>query len=277
MGDVCQRLMASGDEESSAALFDEAADMSIGVEMSEEEDWFERASSEPGELDRFFRLPTGKTVRVREISFDDGGLGHSVWDASVGMSIWLSVNTGVVDGQRVLELGSGVGFAGMSAQASAGASSTVLSDFVPGRDYVPAQPLDDPDSDDSLPDAMQLVDKIDHNLRANGLSESTDVIGLDWGSCLAESFEAAERFPVVMGTDLIYQTVDAAALCAAIVAHTALDGTCFLMSTPRSGCTGVRDVFKLLEEAGTLELEDFSLVNEFGASRLVLSTWRHSK
>ena len=46
-------------------------------------------------------------ARVEEVDHSDGGLGSRVWDASVGLSIWLCRNAHLVQGKEVLELGSG--------------------------------------------------------------------------------------------------------------------------------------------------------------------------
>ena len=66
-------------------------------------------------------------AHVEEVSYSDGGLGSRVWDASVGLSIWLCRNAHLVEGKQVLELGSGVGLSGICA-ALAGAAAVTLSD-----------------------------------------------------------------------------------------------------------------------------------------------------
>ena len=62
-----------------------------------------------------------------EVDYGAGGLGARLWDASVGLSIWLCRNPARVRGRAVLELGSGVGLSGVSA-ALAGAAALTLSD-----------------------------------------------------------------------------------------------------------------------------------------------------
>ena len=54
------------------------------------------------------------------------GLGYALWDAGVGLGIWLGLNRDKLAGKRILELGSGVGIAGVAA-ALVGAKSVVLS------------------------------------------------------------------------------------------------------------------------------------------------------
>ena len=70
---------------------------------------------------------------MRETSFGGSGLGYAVWDAGVGLGIWLAMNSANVEGKRVLELGSGVGIGGITA-ALVGAQSVVLTDFGQSND-----------------------------------------------------------------------------------------------------------------------------------------------
>ena len=79
---------------------------------------------------RPFRLPgpAGTHAEVRETTFGGSGLGYALWDAGTGLAIWLALNRDRVAGQRVLELGSGVGIGGVAA-ALVGAESVVLTDF----------------------------------------------------------------------------------------------------------------------------------------------------
>ena len=77
---------------------------------------------------------------------------------------------------------------------------------------------------------------------------------------------------------MIYDRVDPAALAAAIVAHTSADGVCYLMSTYREGCSALGALHSLLREAGSLSIDDFSVVNEYGVTpRLELSTFRPNR
>ena len=84
---------------------------------------------------RPFRFPgaAGPVTQVRETSFGGSGLGYAVWDAGVGLGIWLAMNSAKVEGRRVLELGSGVGIGGITA-ALVGAQSVVLTDFGQSND-----------------------------------------------------------------------------------------------------------------------------------------------
>lgn len=77
---------------------------------------------------RCFLLPGRKFTRVRETTFGEAGLGYSVWDSGIALSIWMGMNPIAFTGRRVLELGSGVGVAGISC-GKVGAGSVVMSDF----------------------------------------------------------------------------------------------------------------------------------------------------
>ena len=116
---ACRSVLASRREDGAGADYEALSGRPVAVELSESEEGRKR-----------FRLPTGVTVGIREMSYGDAGLGGSTWDCGVAMSIWLSLTRGqeCCRGQRVLELGSGCGIGGMAAR-HAGASSVVMTDF----------------------------------------------------------------------------------------------------------------------------------------------------
>lgn len=224
-------------------------------------------------LERHFRI-AGQTVSVHETSIEDGGLGHCVWDSGVALSIWLSINAReTVHGRRVLELGSGVGITGI-AVLLAGATSAVLSDFIPeGESSARASMQDGTSQDDAARQADTLLKLLPNNAESSGVEpELVTTMGLDWNQCLDESFQAAEKFPVVIGSDLIYEVDTAKALCAAVLKHIADDGVLYLMS--QTGRPGVAEVHRLLEEAGSLTTQDFVLENDYGVTDVMLATFR---
>ena len=55
------------------------------------------------------------------------GLGYALWDAGVGLGIWLALNRDKVAGKRVLELGSGVGIGGVTAALVGAEAVSVVS------------------------------------------------------------------------------------------------------------------------------------------------------
>eukprot|EP00057_Strongylocentrotus_purpuratus_P003401 XP_003726565.1 PREDICTED: protein-lysine N-methyltransferase EEF2KMT isoform X1 [Strongylocentrotus purpuratus] len=70
-------------------------------------------------LDRFFKtykLPTGNLITLKESSqvVIDGTTGLRSWPAAQCMVEWIAENTHIINGRRVLELGSGLGLTGLA-------------------------------------------------------------------------------------------------------------------------------------------------------------------
>ena len=180
---------------------------------------------------RSFVMPGGQLARVREFDFKDGGTGCCVWDAAVGLSIWLTQHADVVRGKRCLELGSGVGLCGITA-ALMGASEVVLSD------------LDEQEASLRLAggaaracSTARLLDNLGANAHLNGVGEVAHVRALDWEDCIApqqleeaDEIDSRRTYPIVIGSDLVYEGFAVSALAAAIEAHVAPDGAAYLMS-----------------------------------------------
>ena len=80
------------------------------------------------------------------------------------------------------------------------------------------------------------------------------------------------RFPVVIGSDLIYDVATVEALYAAVIAHVADGGVLYLMS--QRDRSGLPELQTKLAAAGEVELEEFTLVNDYGVSPVVLTTFR---
>ena len=124
---------------------------------------------------RVFSLPPG-AITLRELTFGTAGLGYSVWDAGVGMSLWLSQHAEAVRGKRVLELGSGVGIAGIAAALCGGAHVT-LSDYGFAADGGGAE---------ADARAELLRSNLEENARRSGVSERCDAVALDWHASLRQ-------------------------------------------------------------------------------------------
>ena len=214
---------------------------------------------------RTFLLPGARLARVGEVSFGEGGLGHSVWDAGIALSIWLARNPEVVAGERVLELGSGVGLGGVSA-GLAGAASVTLSDVA------------EESSGLRRGASTRLLENLESNAHLNGLDATTSAVALDWEVCVPAEFEptdlALEPFPVIVGSDLVYYEHTAPALAAAVVKLLAPGGAAYMVNV--QGRRGGDSLLDLLADSreGQLEIEELGLVNNYGRSELVLTTFR---
>ena len=177
---------------------------------------------------RTFLLPGGVgAVRIDETDSESGGLGHGVWDAAIGLALWLASDPEGrrVRGQSVLELGSGVGLGGISA-ARAGASRVTLSDVAA-----------DADADAERRAAAelggrQLLQRLGENSALNGVADSTSTLALDWADCVADAYRPAEQYPLVLGADVVHEMYGVDALAAAVAKHTRPGGgAAYLLST----------------------------------------------
>ena len=224
---------------------------------------------------RSFVMPGGQLARVREFDFKDGGTGCCVWDAAVGLSIWLTQHADVVRGKRCLELGSGVGLCGITA-ALMGASEVVLSD------------LDEQEASLRLAggaaracSTARLLDNLGANAHLNGVGEVAHVRALDWEDCIApqqleeaDEIDSRRTYPIVIGSDLVYEGFAVSALAAAIEAHVAPDGAAYLMSARVRWEAASTPLVAALEAAGTVHIEPYTVHNSHGRTHCVLATFR---
>ena len=207
-----------------------------------------------------------------------------MWEAGIALAIWLSRNEPVVRGKRVLELGSGVGIAGLAASLAAGGDTALtLSDHqgigLYHEEYAKAS-------------GRNLLGNIAHNAKANGVA--AEVTTLDWHAATDESDAETESreasreeraqaqaplgtFDVVLASDCIYHQTDAAALAAAVCRHTAPGGKAVMMN--RTGREGGADALLLdhLRDAvgaggGAVAVEDLQIVSSTFSEALQLVT-----
>ena len=207
------------------------------------------------EQQRVFSLPPG-AITLRELTFGTAGLGYSVWDAGVGMSLWLSQHAEAVRGKRVLELGSGVGIAGIAAALCGGAHVT-LSDYGFAADGGGAE---------AAARAELLRSNLEANARRSGVSERCDAVALDWHASLRQGFRPARRYEAIVGSDLCYYEDDVDALAATIVAHLQPGARAHLLSP--LGRTGLPRLLSTLAERGEVTTEELDVVNNFGRTEL---------
>ena len=207
-------------------------------------------------------------AHVEEVDYSDGGLGSRVWDASVGLSIWLCRNAHLVEGKEVLELGSGVGLSGICA-ALAGAVAVTLSDTQVAEAETPSEAGGELDSELG---GEALLANLLRNAELNRVAATA--VDLDWSDCLAETFEPHATFPVVLGADLVHdEKYTLPGLAAAVVKHTAPGGVAYLMCA--KGRPGVEALPAALQATygGGVEREEMSVMNSFGACEVVLITY----
>ena len=230
---------------------------------------------------RTLLLPGELLSQIEELSYGDGGLGARVWDAAIGLGIWLCSDNVTVRDERVLELGSGVGLGGISA-ALAGASAVMLTE-------VAAEEADDDDATEKAElGGNVLLDTLTSNAALNRVDETTTVRSLDWCECMEEKYEPHATYKVVLGADLVHdEKYSLPALCAAVVKHTAPDGAAYLMcakgrpgvaalpdtllrcaDAERNGASGSGEV-----ELTTVKMEEMCVMNSYGAADMVLVTY----
>ena len=211
-------------------------------------------------------------AHVEEVSYSDGGLGSRVWDASVGLSIWLCRNAHLVEGKQVLELGSGVGLSGICA-ALAGAAAVTLSDTQVAEAETEAETPSEAGGElEPELGGEALLANLVRNAELNGVAATA--VDLDWSDCLAETFEPHATFPVVLGADLVHdEKYTLPGLAAAVVKHTAPGGVAYLMCA--KGRPGVEALPAALQATygGVVEREEMSVMNSFGACEVVLITY----
>jgi predicted nicotinamide N-methyase len=230
---------------------------------------------------RSFLLPGAVLARVHEFEFAEGGTGSRVWDAAVAMSLWIARNADALKGRRLLELGSGVGLAGISA-ALADAAVT-LSDLAPEDETSDGPSARLSGGSAGASSTAGLLSNLAANVRLNEVD--AEIIDLDWGDCLGREHErpSAGTFEVVVGSDLVYEGWSTEALASAVVAHTAPGGAAYLMCVrgrriaDSDGDESVLDseLVRNLEShsMGTVECEPLWLHNSFGRTNLALVTF----
>ena len=138
---------------------------------------------------------SGVSLRLTDGSRCDGGLGWRPWRGALVLADLLPA---LIPGRRVLELGAGLGLAGLVA-AKLGAASVVLTDSVPALSAAQAD-----------------------NVAQNGLETVVRVTHLDWDD--AEPCTACHEAECVIGSDVVYGGEHADALPRVLAAHIAQPG-----------------------------------------------------
>lgn len=138
-----------------------------------------------------------RQVNIRQTSFGCGRLGATVWPSGIALAALLSGDyRHLVQGKRLLELGSGCGLPSLVAKDVAGASDVMATDYW--------------EEDDGKFDADRLVPKnlFGANL-AHNIGSETAVKHLDWHDQFNVMNVYDEFRPeVIIGSDLVYYLAD---------------------------------------------------------------------
>lgn len=205
--------------------------------------------------------PTAVACVVRELEWDEGKLGGTVWESSIAWGAFVTAFPDIVAGKRCLELGSGCGLAGL-ATAAAGAAEVVLSDYGSVDDGTPE------DEARLLPTG--LVPNLRHTARLNQPTLPRcplSVRNLDWVA-FAEHPPGAghdrdgERFEVVFGTDLFYYPEIIPALVDTVLGTLRDDGVAWFLMCGDSQERGAKYVplfVDLLRQHGEVEITPLTL------------------
>jgi len=157
---------------------------------------------------------TGRTYTFGAVSLHlvdgshcEAGLGWRAWRGALVLAdILVTVPALVSHRERVLELGAGLGLAGLTA-ARLGAQSVVLSDSLPALA------------------TAQL-----NNAARNGLATAVSAVHLDWNNdAMTKSLDA----DVILGSDVIYSLEHAAALPGVLSTHLRRGGYALLVNGVR--------------------------------------------
>ncbi len=178
------------------------------------------------------------------------GAGDVVWPAGIALARLLAHVPSFTSGQRVLELGCGLGAAGIAA-ATAGASSVLLTD----RDAA-------------------LLEFAQQGAAASDVSAAVSTAALDWAADEEALLQAVgtEPFDVIIGADLLYDA-KASPVLAALLGRLMPPGPprvqrCVLSDPQQGEC---RDAFAAACAALGLEVDDSPLPGPEGARMLTVA------
>ncbi|TNJ30045.1 Methyltransferase [Giardia muris] len=217
------------------------------------------------------------TIFVRELPVIAGWVGCGVWDAAIIMSRYLITHPEVLQGKRVLELGSGVGLTGLI--ASRFSDEVVLTDYsesiLENLEYniwLNAADLTNEHLDDIFPEDRDAQARF--RTQGQAISRAAKVAYLDWFHPMlsekpVESFEsdtnrklplngfrrrvpggvALGRFPMIIGSELTYQLSGVEELAEVIDIFLEEGGVFFEILSIYRG-PGPRRFMELMEENG---------------------------
>mmetsp|Transcript_3489 Transcript_3489/g.7606 ORF Transcript_3489/g.7606 Transcript_3489/m.7606 type:complete len:388 (-) Transcript_3489:164-1327(-) len=187
-----------------------------------------------------------RQVNIRQTSFGCGRLGATIWPSGIALASLLSGDMRtLVEGRRVLELGSGCGLPTLVSKDICGASDVLATDYW--------------EEEDGKFDADRLVPKhlFGANLAYNlGSSGSSAVKRLDWHDTNGIIYAADQFRPdVIIGSDLVYYPMDTPPLLETLnvlFSGGASDGVLILPLPPAAEREALPD-FRSRLENGALE------------------------
>lgn len=122
----------------------------------------------------------GERVTIKEATslISNGTTGLCTWEAAIKLAEWAIDHKRDLQGKEILELGSGVGFAGICIAKACQPSSLFVSDC-----------------------HEKVLELLRQNIEINGLSDVVTVLNLKWG----ESLEGLQKNPdYLLASDIIY-------------------------------------------------------------------------
>jgi predicted nicotinamide N-methyase len=152
---------------------------------------------------------TSATTTIRQTSFGCGKLGAEVWDSSVALCLYLGGEQSLVEGKRILELGSGCGLPSVVCRDELKADAVLATDFWEIEN-------DDFDGDRLVPTKFHGLN-LEYNVMINSSNKNDDkdnnvetaVQRLDWHDRVsALSAKDSFRPDLVIGSDLVYYPMD---------------------------------------------------------------------
>ncbi|GAM26024.1 hypothetical protein SAMD00019534_091990 [Acytostelium subglobosum LB1] len=174
------------------------------------------------------------TLELRQLHFDDVGVAWRVWDAGIGFCRWILENPDIFTGKDVLELGSGLGIAGLAAGLLA--KSVLMTDYTP-----------------------KIVRTLRDNVKINSIKvpairSSCEVAPLDWKR---DKVPKVHGFEVIIGTEVVYDVNLVEAL--ARVIHKSLTRKGTFYGTCATVRQGIPEFIKCMEDKYGFEVN----VSEF--------------
>jgi len=182
-----------------------------------------KSTDDTGRRRRMTRVgPPIFSIEIQELVSNDKnapGTGSSTWEASIAMCIFISSCPDVLQG-NVLELGSGVGLAGIFSSLCAGAVDQISNDDKNNREvtyFFPdmVESISFTDYSDDVLDVCRM------NAKKYFSDEKYSVKKLDWYENYISSSKDANQYNTILGTDCAYLFPDVKPLARTIASNLA--------------------------------------------------------